>query len=411
MLPRVKIDFDNGALESVVPTADGTFGLIAHADEVTFNSVKTFELNKAYVLKRTKDLAKLGIVSGAGNHRLYKTVTEFYREAGEGTELWLMGMAKATKVSDWFKPVAGVTPAETLLDTAKGKLRAILTSFTAPTGFTPTLVNGLDTDVMEAASHAQTLAENYTAKKYAPFMVFLEGVGFDGNVGTLADLNQSGFNRVGILIGDTEPKTAANGDTHYGAAIGVLAGRAAKVQVHVNIARVRDGATSNLKAFVLDEPAELFDGESLHDKGFITFRFHQGKAGYFFTDDPLATSFEDDYKYITRRRTIDKAFRIAYGTLVNYLLEEVPVTGDGTVSRPFLKAMESDVESTIAGSMTANGELSADVNDKDDKGVICFIDPNQKIVANSTLEVVVRVRPHGYARFIDVLLGFQFQTA
>lgn len=409
MLPRVKIDFDNGALATVVPSPDGTFGLVAHADQVTINAVVTFELGKAYVLKGTKDIAKLGIVPSVGNYRLHKTLTEFYAEAGEGTELWLMGMAKATKVSDWFKKVDGVAPIEKLLDAAKGKLRAIFTSFTAPAEFVPVIVGGLADDVLVAAANAQALSVDYTGRKYAPFFTVLEAIGFDGDVATLTDLNQSDFNRVALMIGDTEPKTAI-GYTNFGAATGILAGRLAKNQVHVNIARVRDGATANLTAYVLDQAAELFDVESLHDKGFISFRFHQGKAGYFFTDDPQATSFEDDYKQLTHRRTIDKAFRLSYQVLVNYLLEDLPILNDGTISQPFLKAIESDVENTIANDMTASGELSSDVNNKDDKGVICFIDPNQNIVSDSTLSIVVRVRPHGYARFIDVLLGFQFQT-
>ena len=149
----------------------------------------------------------------------------------------------------------------------------------------------------------------------------------------------------------------------------------------------------------------------IHDKGYITFRTYVGIAGYFFNDDFTATAATDDYSHLTARRTIDKAYRIVYQTLVNYLLDEVPVNADGTLQISMLKSWESTVENAISGSMTANGELSADVNDPNDKGVKCFIDPNQNIVSSSKVIVNIAVRPFGYPRYIDVNLGFEAVAA
>ena len=55
-------------------------------------------------------------------------------------------------------------------------------------------------------------------------------------------------------------------------------------------------------------------------------------------------------------------------------------------------------------------DLSRDVNDLNDTGVKCFVDPTQNIVTSSRMEVVVSIRPFGYNRWIDVVLGFELNN-
>jgi hypothetical protein len=57
--------------------------------------------------------------------------------------------------------------------------------------------------------------------------------------------------------------------------------------------------------------------------------------------------------------------------------------------------------------MTANGELSADVTDPKDRGVECFIDPTQNVISTSKVNIKIRIKPFGYARYIDIYLGFK----
>lgn len=405
-LPGIKIQFAKGVLGGFNTSEDGVLGLLATAAAVAGK----FELNKPYKITGMAEVAKLGLVKGhVQNGRLYKTLSEFYTEAGEGTALWIMGMAAATRVSDWFTTDAeGKYPAALLLDSAKGEIKGLLTSYSGTA--TPALVEGLGNDVMSAVIKAQLFAKNYTDLKYAPVFVLMEGWGFAGSVTALPDLSSSDCNRVGILIGDTIGKTQP-GYSNYGAAIGVLGGRVAKSAVHINVARVADGALSITEAWVVDEAAEVADFTGLNEKGYLCFRYHQGKGGYYFTDDHLATAVEDDCHFLTRRRTIDKAYRIAYTALLNVLLDNVPTDNDNKLQRPWCKSVEGMVESAIAGQMTGAGELSADKLNKDDRGVVCFINPNQNILATGKLQVVIKVRPFGYARYIDVTLGFATDLA
>ena len=147
--------------------------------------------------------------------------------------------------------------------------------------------------------------------------------------------------------------------------------------------------------------------ETINDKGYITFRTFVGKAGYFITDDNLATTPEDDYRALTNRRVIDKAYRIAYAQLVEWLNDEVPVSKSGTLVPAWCSTVEADVEQAIETQMTAQGNLGNDPSDSSDTGVECKIDYDQNILATSQVKIGLRVKPNGYAKYIDVELGFK----
>jgi hypothetical protein len=256
-----------------------------------------------------------------------------------------------------------------------------------------------------AANLAQQLAVNYTASKYAPFFTIIEGYAFDGNRVTLGDLSTASFNRVMIALGDTEKRTGATASK--GVAIGIIAGRFAKISVHENIGKVRDGALSNLIVYIVDTPAESYDVAALHDKGYVTFRQHTGKSGYFFTDDPLACEIANDYHYAARRRVIDKAYRLAYLATLEFLLDDNDVLNDGTISPIYAAMVENEVESLIYKQMTINGELSFDPSDAKDRGVICRVDLTHNVTSTSKLKIAkLQVKTKGTNRWIDVPLGF-----
>lgn len=406
MLPGIDIEFQNGALGSVLPLPDGVFGVVTTAAEIG----STFKNEKAYVLKSMKDVAALGIIDDVTNHILYKFFSEFYAEAGTGTEIWLMSFAQkpnniAAKISDLFTADGnGDIPAAKLLDKANGRLRGVFALMNPDVSYTPVVTNGIDDDIVLAKTKMQAFLEDYTDTKYAPAFGVLEGYAFSGDHTDLADLTAQSNNRVAILIGDSESRTGTTASK--GTALGVLAGRLAKNSVQRNIGRVADGPVQPLAMYIVDDLAEEYDVESIHDKGYITFRTHVGRSGYFFTDDPQATSVSDDYRYLTHRRVIDKAYRIAYDTLLNFLLDDVQLTNKGTVSPIYAKNIEGQVVNAIYSQMTANGELSADLTNPSDKAAKCVVDLTNNVAATSKLIVSIQVLPKGHARYIDVPLGF-----
>jgi hypothetical protein len=393
MLPTVKIEFANGALGSVTPDADGVAGLIVTAVAKT----NGLQLNTAYLIRKLDDLAQYGVTNAVNddNALLYRHVKEFYDEAGDGAELWIMGVADSITQSGIVDKTNAY--AKKLLMEARGRI-TLLGVAVEPNPDTGAITNGLDSDLTTAMLNAQALAEWATESMYAPAVVLLEARRFNGTVTALPDLTTNAYNRVGVLLGDTSAST--------GAATGLLLGRAARIPVQRHIGRVRDLALKTTTAYIGDKKAEEADVETINNNGFITFRTFTGKSGYFFSDDSLATADSDDYRSLARRRTVDKAYRIAYDTLLEYLNDEIPVTNNYGIVPSTAKSWESSVERAIISRMTDVGNLGVDTTDAADKGVKCFIDYNQNVVSTGRIEIVLQIKPYGYAKYIDVKLGF-----
>jgi ligA len=318
-------------------------------------------------------------------------VRDFYRQAEEGTEVVVYGVDPAKTMTELLAKEEGAV--RKLIERHSGALRAIFLSSSA--GDSEEATEGLSPDVYTALPEAQVLADWATSELYAPLFIVIDGRGYTGK--NLRDLSKQSYNRVGVLVGSTKQEDK-------GASLGILAGRIASIPVQRNAGRVRDGALKPETFYLNGKPIEEVQSEiiELYEKRYITFRRYVGRTGYFVADDNLATSPTDDYAQIANRRVIDKAYRLCYDSLLDLMLDELELNEDGTLQAPIIKAWEQKVEDAINRSMTASGELSSE----DGEGCRCVIDPKQNVVATSKIELTLKVRPHGYARYIDVALGF-----
>ena len=386
MLPRIKIDYMNGQLGTVGESPDGLFAIVCVATAVSGK----FELKKPYSIRSLSDVARMGI-DATNNAQLYKHISDFYNEAPSGTEVVLYGILSSEALTTVLnKESAG--GARDLITAMNGKLRGLFVSgATAEAGS-----DGVAGSVIAALPVAQQLADWATTDLYAPIFVILEGTGYAGSYDVI-DLSENTYNRVGVLLGDT----VAESDS---ACLGTLAGRLSQIPVHRNVGRVRDGelfpSAMYLGQHEVGQAGTLVD--TLYDKSYITPRTYVGRSGYFFADDRLACSPEDDYAHIANRRVIDKAYRIAYDALLDFMLDEIEVNEDGTMQVGVIKTWQQSVENAINSSMVAAGELSSNGG----AGCECYIDEKQNVLATSKVEVTLRVRPYAYARYIDVQLGF-----
>ena len=393
-LPRVKISFENGALGGVAPSEDGVCGLVAYATAVS----TTFALNTPYLITKLDGLVALGITSEAtgANAALYKTVKEFYSEAPDGTKLWVMGVAASTTIANLTDKANNII--SPLLMAARGSINILMLKLASAAE--PTMSGSIDGAVLTAVTNLQALAEDWTVNRYAPFMCLVEALSYNGVAASLPDLTARSDNRVGVVLGDSVTGSA-------GAAVGLVAGRLAAEPVQRSLARVRSGAIKAETMYIGTNHAELGDPDVANDLGYIVPRTFVGKSGYYWSDDHLATGASDDYCAIPRRRVIDKAYRIAYKTLVDEIAENVPVNTEGKLAAFHCKGVETSVESAIVNSMTSEGNLGNDPDNASDLGVQCYIDPDQNILATSRLEINLKVKPHGYSKYIDVKLGFK----
>ncbi len=397
-LPKVVINFENGALGRIVPSPDGVLGVLCTGVAVS----EKFSLATPYQISKFSDLEDVLGITSANNANIVKIFSDFYSIAPEGTEVWLMAFANTVTLAQMVdKDVA--SNGKALVLAANGRLRGLIVARTPDGSYTPSITAGLDADVAAALTNAQALAKWATDTLYAPLFVMLEGRAYSGTASTLTDMTQGSSNRVGILIGDTV-------NDSDNACMGLLAGRIAASPVQRNLGRVKDGPVISSQVYIADKKVEQADPAAIHDKGYITFRTFVGRSGYFFADDPLCTLATDDYRSLTARRTIDKAYRIAYNTLLGELLDEIPVNDDGTIAVLKAKAIETKVENAIINSMTINGELGNNPGDPQDTGVSCYIDHTQNLVSTEQLDVVLQVKPFGYPKTIDVKLGFKTLT-
>ena len=386
MLPRIKINYLSGQLGTVGTSPDGLGAIVAGATAVA----STFELGISYKLRKLSELTALGVTE-ENNPTLVHFVRDFYRQAEEGTEVVVCGVDPAKTMTELLAKEEGAV--RKLIERHSGALRAIFLSSSA--GDSEEVTEGLSPDVYTALPEAQVLADWATSELYAPLFIVIDGRGYTGK--NLRDLSKQSYNRVGVLVGSTEKEDK-------GASLGILAGRIASIPVQRNAGRVRDGALKPETFYLAGKPIEEVQSEiiELYEKRYITFRRYVGRTGYFVADDNLATSPTDDYAQIANRRVIDKAYRLCYDSLLDLMLDELELNEDGTLQAPIIKAWEQKVEDAINRSMTASGELSSE----DGEGCRCVIDPKQNVVATSKIELTLKVRPHGYARYINVALGF-----
>jgi hypothetical protein len=396
MRPGVKVGFENGNIGTVVTSPDGICSIVSSA---TANG--TFLLNTVYTVFSLKEAETLGILPTIANYELHKTIREFYDEAGSGTELWIYGVAK-TRTLDQL-----VTDSEVVLTASNRRIRFVVLKY-APSVAETTTTAGLRTGFPATLASAQALAVNFTESKIHPINFIIEAYNYTGVVGDLVGFSEATNNRVRVLIGDTEKRSGSAASK--GAAVGIYAGRLASKQVHVNAGRVKDGALKPLEFFIVDTPVEQVNVDALYNKGFNTFVTHVGKSGYYFIDDLMACTLEDDYHYGPQRRVIDKAFVLANVVLTNYILADFNLVNGGKLSPIDAKTIEAEIVRVIAQEMSANGELSVDITKANDTGVIALVDVTNNVALTGTILGKIAVKPKGYGRYLNFTIGYNLNS-
>lgn len=386
--PKVDIQLQNGQLGQTAGTADGVAGLIGTGVEV----VGKIGINEPKQIFGVKDAEALGL-SALVNPEMYAQIVDFYAQAGEGSELWILLQAETTLMAATMDIANDM--AKKLLDAAGGKIRILAITRRADVAYEPVYADGIDPDVINSIAKAQELAVAY-ATAYKPLRVIIGGRDYQGVIADLADLTERDDNRVAVLLG-------GKGEDSLEACVGLALGRLAAIPVQRKLARVKDGDLGITEAFLSDgettidslSEAEL---EAIHDKGYIVMRKYYGRNGYFFTDDPTATAATDDYNTISRGRVIDKAISLAYTTFVNELQDDVELDPDtGRLEAGVIKSYQASVKRSIEQNMLANGEISS---------VTVVVDPLQDVLATNKVEVTVNILPKGYSSTIVVKLGF-----
>jgi hypothetical protein len=397
-LSDVTISLSNGNLGRLPANQDGVAGIVLGPTSVAPSEAS---LNTPYLVRSLADAEALGITAAydeANEVIAYHHIKEFFEEVGGAAPLWIIlfnGLMTA------YFDAAG--PADKLQQSAGGDIRLVGAGYTPPTGAI-TATSGLPTAVVDTIADAKAfVARQFAAHK--PCRVLLEGYGIASVAGLTLDLRDTAgpvADAVGVVIGQTSNLLPAGMSdfTRY-ASIGRVLGRAARIQVHYNLGRVKDGPLNNVVSAGFSNATSLSAAtdaqlSTLNDLGYIFFRVITGLPGVYINDDHMATPITSDYSGLLRGRVIDKAARIAYNVYVNELNDDVELDGEtGQLAISVVKNLEGIIESAIGTQMA--GEIS---------GVQAYIDPTQNILANDRLDIELNIVPRGVAKNIRVTLGY-----
>lgn len=382
--PNVNITLGNGNLGRSAATDDGVAALLLTGAAVSGK----LELNKHYQLSGTADLVALGATAD-NNSLVYKEVTAFYEQTGDGAELHLLVVAEATTLTQMCDSAAD-SPLRKLIDASGGRVRLVGVNKIPPTEYEADTTQGIDKDAITAAEKAQAVIESYAAGKVNPFRLLMPAPAFDAEVDSLFKPRESSTNAVCYVL-------ASDDAVKHTAAIGRVLGRAASLSVHQSIGRVRSGSIGT-DMYLTDGQSYIdADGlaDSLHDAGYIIPVAYPRKNGAYLNGDPAAAPVTDDYAQLRYGRTVDKARIIVYDTLIDEILDDVDTDSDGDLSAGQRTSYEGMIENAVLTQM--NGEITS---------FAVSIPEGQNILTSETIRVVCRIQPKGVVETFEVTLEF-----
>lgn len=386
-LPNVSIEILNNQLGRVTPVPDRVMGLIMTG--VATTEIPLLTPKVVYSLAEAEDLLLTEAYDTTNEIPVHRMIKEFYLAAGTGAELWIMLVSKATVSMStlWAEGFAGK-----IIDESNGRVNVLGYSRALNTAETVDVTKGFDLVSWNAGVNAQALAEAY-ALKMKPFRVIIAAnYAEDVDAAPLDDQRARSLNRVSYMVGGIDV------DSNF-ASIGYTLGKLAAIPPQRNIGRVKDGPVTATSIHYPGYTLEALETylNSIHDKGYITFRTFPNKTGYFYNDDPTACPLSDDYSSLARGRVIDKAHRIAYATFVEEIQDDIEIDANGYMNPAIVGDYKAKIENAIELAMA--NEIS---------GVRCDIDPAQNVLSTDQVKITkLAIRPRGYAKYIDVPLGYE----
>lgn len=399
-LPTAVVKLSNGNLGRLAPSEDGTSGLIVSGVAVAGQFALGDVIGPFTSLIDAEAKGITSVYDTANNTIAWRHIKDFYDYAGDGTELYVMVVAQTVTLANQTLKTNNYL--KKLLSTTGGNIKIWGCTFTPDGTYVPAFTGQFESDLASAIANAKALVtEEFDL--FRPTRGILEARNFQGSMTTATDLRDAaGPNANSVLV-------FAGQDWDYGqtvayrnkyAAVGIALGRAARIAVQRNLGRVKDGA-------LLITTAGLSNGAKLstftetqqgafNDIGYVFFREHTGKAGYFFNDDHTAAPITDDYSQFSLGRTMDKAARITRKVYVEEILDDIeidPVTGKLAPStiKHYQGTVEKEIRTNMAGNIVTVG---------------AYCDPAQNVLSTSNIKIKIKIVPKGTSRNIESELGY-----
>lgn len=136
--------------------------------------------------------------------------------------------------------------------------------------------------------------------------------------------------------------------------------------------------------------------ESLNNYSYTFLRKLTDISGSYWSDSKTAVSPTSDYSTIENNRVYHKITRVVRKNMLPALSGNIYVQADGTLTSATIGYYETLANNPLV-QMQADGEISAHK---------VIINPNQDVLATSTLELTLQNVPVGVARIIKINVGF-----
>lgn len=236
----INISVINDAV-GVSPSSDGVMGLFCKAVAVP----GSFELNKAYLLTSSNDLALLGINAPYDDNNsvaVFQQVSEFYAQAGDGALLWLFGVSKDTAYaafvgdntfSDLIRFTAQADPAN--------RVKMVGLCYEVPK--TTQSLSDFPGDVTNTITALETVRIDLFNQGYQ-FSAIVDGYRMSSDVtpatiGTMANKAAPG---ISVCITGTKPNGISG--------VGLALGRFSRISIGRGFGAVEDGPVNSNSAFL-----------------------------------------------------------------------------------------------------------------------------------------------------------------
>ncbi|KAA2242804.1 hypothetical protein F0L74_09760 [Chitinophaga agrisoli] len=260
-----------------------------------------------------------------------------------------------------------------------------------------------DVDLIHGVCNSLVAAHKEIIAVYAADMAAVT------DISTLTDLSTKSDNLVSVVIGQDGAAlgallylTTGKSITTLGATLGAIS--LAKVSESIAWLRkfnISNGVECDTLAFAngkLFSDVTVTDSllSALQDKCYTFLRKFVGVAGSFFNENRTAIARTSDYAYINDNRTIQKATRGVYTSLIFDLNGPLTLNADGTLAATTIASLQGNSEVNLI-QMIRDSELSA---------YQVAINPAQNVLQTELLVITINLVPIGTARNIQVNIGF-----
>lgn len=405
----------DGATGAKGATDDNIEGLVM-GGVVVAGKYPTLGVSEKLIQPSDADALGFNAAYDANNKVLVRYhIDEFFALNPAGT-LWIMIVAQTTTMAQMCDK--SLPYVQKLVSDSGNKVKIIGCVRNPAVGYTATITDGVDADVLNAIPKAQQLMDDWASRNILIDNIVIEGRELSAVAADWKDFRTMAA--PGVHVCGMQDKDVANLDALYAkhAAVGTSLGGLGVRRVEEDLGSVNsennpvkgtenfpinDAATGRwlnpaLSSGILTKDLTEPEVTALKAQAIIFADSYPDYDGVYFSGSPTCTDIGSDFAFGVATRVWNKAGRIVIKKLTPKINSKVE-TADGKIKATTLAGWEADVKDGANGltSLVSNGHAT---------NVDLTISPDQDALADSEVEVDIAVTPFAYARTVKGKLGF-----